>query len=471
MKRFICKIILGCLISIVLISGPVHAITILEEHKLAQKFMAMIKRRAPLLEDPIVTDMVNRVGHHLLRGVKDRPFPYRFYVVDEDVFNAFAGPGANIFFYRGLITSLDNIDEFAGIVGHEIAHAASRHVAESVNRSKYANLGALAGMLAGAIIGSTGSTDAGSAVLQSSIALTTSAMLAFTRENETEADEKGVMFLKQSCFSPHGLMGGLMKIREADFRGVEAIPEYVKTHPGTGNRIAHAEGILAGYESPESKPVCPDFRFDMVKYRLLGLYSNLDQSLNRLEAELADGPETAALHYGLGFLYERKFMPDKAMTHFKKALSLNIFDSYILLEMARLHLADGDYNKALQILAGIDSEPVIGTMAKFHQASAQLELRKLTEAEKGFKFVLKKQEKAFPQAYLKLANVYSLKRNQGLTSYNLGLYYHKTGKQKTAVVHLGKALEHLPEGSDKKRAKSLMENLKKELARQKLKQR
>lgn len=457
-----------CLITIFLLSGNSNAITILEEKKLAQEFMAMVKSREVILEDPIVNDMVNKVGQHLLTSIKNQPFKFTFYVVNDDVFNAFAAPGANIFFYRGLITSLDNIDEFAGIVGHEIAHAVSRHVSESIDRSKYLNIGTLAAVLAGAVIGSQTDGETGTAIIQGSLALSTTAMLAFTRENETEADEKGIMFLKNSCFSPEGLMGGLMKIRRADYKGIEAIPEYVKTHPGTGNRIAHTESILSGYTEPEDKPVCnEDFRFEMVKYRLLGLYSDIDTSLKKLLIKEKENPNSAELHYGLGLLYDRKFKPDLAMVHLKKALSINIFDPLILLELGRLNLAEGSLDKALQILDSIDSDPVVGLMATFYQASTLLEMRRLSEAKNGFNEVINKIPNTFPQAYLKLANIYSIEKQNGLSAYNLGIYYSKIKKDATAVVHLKRAMEQLENGPKKDKAKKLLDQLKEKISKAK----
>ncbi|MFH2060359.1 MAG: M48 family metalloprotease [Pseudomonadota bacterium] len=443
------------------------AISILEEKKLATEFLKMIKQQKLIMEDPIVDHMVNQVGRHLLSNIKDQPFDYSFYAVNDDVFNAFAGPGSNLFFYRGLITSLDSIDEFAGIVSHEIAHAASRHVSESIDRSKYVNIASLAGMLAGAIIGSQSGADAGATVIKGSMALGHTAMLSFTRENETEADEKGVMFLKKSCFAPEGLMGGLMKIRNADFIGIEQIPEYVKTHPGTGNRIAHAEAILAGYIPDKDKVACPeDFRFDMVKYRLLGLYADIDPTFNKLIALEKQNPDNAAIHYGLGLLYERKFMLDKAFSHLKKALSINVFDPMILLEMGRLYLADKSPEKALQVLNGIEADPVMGIMARFHQACAHLELQDLNKAKNGFNFVINKGASVYPEAYLKLANIYSIEKNQGLSAYNLGLYYSKTGKDKTAIIHLTRALESLTDENLKQKAKTLLDQIKKDTAKE-----
>jgi len=158
------------------------AVSIPEEKEIGKKFMKMVEGQRMILNDPIAEHMVNQVGRHIFSFLPPQPFNYSFYIIDDDVFNAFASPAANIFFYRGLITSLDSIDELAGIVAHEIAHAASRHVSESIDRSKYINIGSLAGMLAGVIIGSTSGGDAGAAVMKSSMAVAQTSMLAFTRE-------------------------------------------------------------------------------------------------------------------------------------------------------------------------------------------------------------------------------------------------------------------------------------------------
>jgi predicted Zn-dependent protease len=458
-----------CLFLLSFFNPRAGAISIIEEKKLADEFMTTLKKRHKLIEDPIVTHMVKQVGKHLLEHIKNQPFDFSFFVVNDDVFNAFAGPGANIFFYRGLITSLDSIDEFAGIVGHEIAHSASRHVSESIDRSKYVNIGSLAGVLAGAIIGSQSSDpEAGATIIKSSIALGTTAMLAFTRENETEADEKGIMFLKNSCFSPQGLLDGLKKIRAADFKGIETIPEYVKTHPGTGNRIAHVESILAGYTVPPDKPTCPeDFNFDMVKYRLLGRYGELDPTFKKLTALIDERVNDAPIHYCLGFLYERKFMPEQAMSHFKKALAIKIFDPLILLEIGRLHNTNGSYQTALQVLGGLESDPVIGVMARFEQASAHFELGALEQAKTRFEFVINKAAKAYPQAYLKLANIYSLEKKPGLSAYNLGVYYSETGNIKTAAVHFKLAINTLNDEQKKTDARDRLDALEKELRKEK----
>jgi len=444
------------------------AISISEEKEVAKKFMRMIQERQVILNDPIANHMITQVGNHILSFLPPQPFDYSFYIVDDDVFNAFASPGANVFAYRGLITALDSIDELAGIIGHEIAHAASRHVSESIDRSKYISIGSLAGMLAGIFIASKSDGDAGAAVMKGTIAVGQTAMLSFTRENETEADEKGIMFLKESCFDPKGLLSGLMKIRSSDYRGVEKIPDYVKTHPGTGTRIGHIENILSGYTPVKEKAKChEDFRFDMVKYRLLGLYADIEPTFKLLTTQLSAPPpkaDLAAIHYGLGLVYARKRMGEKALYHMNEALAINIFDPMVLLEMGRIYLLEGEPQKALNVLKGIESDPIMGLLARFQQASALLELRNLAASKKLLDTIIDKQPDLYPEAYYLLANILSLEQKTGESHYYLGVYYAKLNNTKTAFVHLNKAVTELRDEAWIKRTKDLLDQLKQKLA-------
>jgi predicted Zn-dependent protease len=443
---------------------PGLAISIPDEKKLADEFMQMIHNKKMILHDPVVTHYISQIGTHLLTFLPPQPFKYSFYAVDEDIFNAFAAPGANIFIYRGLITSLESEHELAGIIGHEIAHAASRHVSESIDRSKYISIGSLAGVLAGAIIGGKADPEAAQTIISGSIALGHTTMLAFTRENETEADEKGIMFLKRSCFAPSGLLGGLMKIRDADFRGVEGIPEYLKTHPGTGNRIAHAETILAGYVPPEAKPSCRlDLDFGMVKYRLIGLYAKPEPAIAKLETLLAkNGQKDAALLYGLGLLYARKQRIDDAISYLKRALSLRMLDPMIQMDLGRVYLLNGESEKALNVLTGLETDPVLGVGARYYQAEAFLAQHSLLKAENGFRSVILKAPDAFPKAYYNLARVKSISGETGLSHYYLGIYYSVDGNRKNAVHHLKKAIEKLSDHEKKEDAKIRLEALEKE---------
>jgi beta-barrel assembly-enhancing protease len=443
------------------LTATCHALSIPDEKELGKEFRDEIKKSPILMHDPIINHMVKDIGRHILSVLPPQPFDYSFYVVNSGVFNAFAAPGANIVIYRGLITSLDSIDELAGIIGHEIAHSVSRHISEAINRSRYINIGSLAGLLVGAVVAAnTDNNEAASSLMTGSLAAGHTAMLAFTRENETEADQKAIMFLKKSCFAPDGLLSGLKKIRELDYIGVEKIPDYVKTHPGSGSRSAHVGNILSGYTPPENKAVCKEnFSFDMVKHRLLGLYAPIEPTFTQLSRQLSKEPENAALHYGLSLLYDRKFRRKEELHHLRKALSIKIFDPMIILELGRLYQENGEAKKALEILEPIDSDPVLGIMARFYQAGAHLDLKNLGKAESLYYNVINKAPSAYPRAYYHLGNIMSLKKKRYLSHYYLGLFYNEVREIRNARLHLTKALERLDDPVKIENAKALLKEL------------
>jgi beta-barrel assembly-enhancing protease len=441
MKRFFAILTTICMM-VTYFPTDLSAISIPDENKLAEQFMEMIQEQQIILDDPVASHLIDSVGHHILSRLPAQPFNYSFYTIDDDTFNAFASPGANIFIHRGLITALSSTDELAGILAHEIAHAASRHVSQSIDRSKLVGIGTMAGVLAGILVGSAGGGDAGQALTVGSMAAGQSSMLAFTRENETEADQKAFSILKQTCYSPHGLLDSLNKLRAADFRGIEGIPDYFKTHPGTGTRIAHLAGLLADYTPPAQPVSCPPtYAYDMVKYRLMGLYDPIPASRQTLQTRLAGDPSNPALHYGLGLLYARENRRDSAIDHLKKALSFNLMDPLILLELGRIYTMDGQFENALNILPGLQSDPVLGTTARYHLAVAQMESGDLPSARQNLTRVTETSAKQFPRAYFHLAGIMSRENQTALSHYYLGIYYDQMKDAKNASLHLNRALE------------------------------
>jgi predicted Zn-dependent protease len=454
--------LIGCLIFIFLGSSfsQAVAISIPEEEQMSKEFMEMIRAQRVIIHDPVAMHMINTVGNHILSVLPVQPFDFEFFLVNDDSFNAFASPAAKIFMYKGLLFALDTIDEFAGIMAHEIGHAVSRHVSESIDRSKWVNYGSMAGMLAGILVGATGGGSAASALTIGSMAAGQSAMLAFTRENETEADMKAFLFLKETGYSPAGLLSGLTKMRDSDYRGIEGIPDYFKTHPGTGNRIINLAGILESYVPPKITKKIPDtFDFDMVKYRIMGLYGNPSTSFPKVELKLQDANSDPALNYGIGLLYARKNRRDLAILHFKKALAVKLFEPMILLELGRIYIDDGQLENAISILTGVIDNPIMGLWSRYYLGVAQLESGMMVPAQKNLHHVLDSRPEAFARAYYHLADIMSQEKKQAMSHYYLGIYYSEFSDFKNAIGQLNRAIETLEDLKLKDDAKQRLEHI------------
>ncbi len=167
-----------------------------------------------LLEDPILQAYVEAIGKKLLRGLPRRDFAYKFSIVDQMEPNAFALPGGHIYVSRGLLALINNVDELACVIGHEIVHAAKRHSAQQQAVAKYQPLS-----------------------LPRSRAAT---LAAYNRDMEREADAVGQRLCAAAGYDPMGLSTFLRSLdkRERLLIGAPRVPTFFDTHPGSRERAS-----------------------------------------------------------------------------------------------------------------------------------------------------------------------------------------------------------------------------------------
>lgn len=151
-------------------------------------------------------------------------FIWKLTIINEDVLNAFATPGGYIYVYTGLIKYLDNVDDLAGVMGHEVAHADRRHSIDQQGQTVAVSL------LASIVLGSDASKlkEVAAGFAANIFAL------KFSREDESEADAASVEYLDETKFACNGAAGFFRKISEA---GGSGTPEFLSTHPSPDNRV------------------------------------------------------------------------------------------------------------------------------------------------------------------------------------------------------------------------------------------
>ncbi|MEM9403208.1 MAG: M48 family metalloprotease [Pseudomonadota bacterium] len=213
-----------------------------EEDRIGRAIMAQIRRSGEVVEDPLITEYISDVGARIGAHANDGAHTFSFFVVDDSNINAFALPGGFIGIHTGLLQATRNEDELAGVIAHEIAHVTQRHIARALHANQRQSLLSTAIML-GAIV--AGAAGAGGDVVQGGIAVAqgTAAQqrINFTRANEHEADRIGIRALADAGFDPNGLatfFEVLSRQQPADLR--MRLPEFLRTHPVTTERISEA---------------------------------------------------------------------------------------------------------------------------------------------------------------------------------------------------------------------------------------
>src|SRR2546423_10538198 len=117
-----------------------------KEVKMGRMLAAQVDKEAKFIDDPIITEYVNRVGQNIVLH-SDAKVPFTIKVIDSDEVNAFALPGGFFYVNKGLILAADNEAELAGVMAHEIGHVAARHAVENQAKATLAEYLAMAGSI------------------------------------------------------------------------------------------------------------------------------------------------------------------------------------------------------------------------------------------------------------------------------------------------------------------------------------
>ncbi len=154
-------------------------------------------------------------------------------VIDSPQANAFCLPGGKMAVYTGLFPVAQNDDALAVVMGHEIAHALSRHGAQRMAQQKVGQIVQMGGAASG--------MDASSQQMVMA-AMGYGVLLPYAREHETQADEVGLLLAAAACFDPNEAIPLWQRMSEAS--GGQAPPEFSSTHPNPGTRIQNLQALL-----------------------------------------------------------------------------------------------------------------------------------------------------------------------------------------------------------------------------------
>jgi predicted Zn-dependent protease len=457
-------LILFCIHSV--IPDKVLGITIKEEEELSKEFLKVIEKRFTIIRDPLITAYVNTVGSNILSAMPPQPFPYHFHVIKQHVYNAFATPAGHIFVNSGLLAAFDREEELAGILAHEIAHVVCRHISQNIERAPKIGLATLAGIAAGIFLGAGGVAALGNAVTMGSIAASQSVSLAFSRDDELQADQLALEYLSQSGYGAEGLLSAMKKIRSKQWFGTDQIPDYLMTHPASEERMALIDSWIENNPIPPgSKRSIDRKKFLLVRATLLGKYGDEQTALPALQSQVQADPDDPLANYGFALALANNGNRKEALQYLQKALAREALNPYLIKELGRIYFLDGAYEKARSSLEGAISLIPDDTEALFYLGRSYMELNQLEKARDTFHTLLQK-DPSDKDAYLFLGNIYGQQERLGEAHYYLGIYYKMISRWKTAAVHLNKALQYTTDPKKKEELEGMLKTVQEESKRE-----
>jgi len=232
-----------------------------KEMAIGKNFAQEIERTSKLINDPVVTEYVNRVGQNLVRN-SDAKVPFTIKVIDSDEINAFALPGGFFYVNSGLILHADEEAEMAGVMGHEIAHVAARHWAKNQTKGEIAQFATIPLIL----LGPGGWAGYGLYEgLNIGMPLT---FLKFTRDEEREADYLGLQYMYKAGYDPNAFISFFEKVEAEERRHPGTIPKIFSDHPPTPDRVVKAQEEVSTILPTRDEYLVTTSEFDIVKARL-----------------------------------------------------------------------------------------------------------------------------------------------------------------------------------------------------------
>ncbi|TGD74367.1 M48 family peptidase [Mangrovimicrobium sediminis] len=269
------------------------------EHQLGRAWLRSFRSQVRTVDDPLLFDYLENLTYRLVSHSQLSDRRIELVVVDNPTINAFAVPGGVIGVHNGLLMYAQSEDELATVLAHEIAHLSQRHFSRGVEYQKSQTPINLAALLAGMVIMATAGGDAGMAAISASQALAQNNALRYSRSNEAEADRIGMQTLVDAGMDPYAAPAMFERMLQSQrFTSAERIPEFLRTHPLSENRIADTRNRARTYP----KAIHPDnLEYQLMRARVINqLAATPEQAVQRFRGELAGtSRSTEAARYGL----------------------------------------------------------------------------------------------------------------------------------------------------------------------------
>lgn len=315
-----------------------------EERRIGEDFMRQARAQLDILDDPELNEYLRFLGKRLT-ATAETEANFHFFFINNPTINAFAVPGGYIGVHTGLLSAARSEAELAAVLAHETAHITQRHIPRLIAQSRRISGPALAALLAGILIAASGGQGGAAAV-----ALTTASLaqneINFTRSFEQEADRIGMNFLNAAGYDARAMPAFFEKLESHSRLYENNLPEFLRTHPITGRRIAESRNHAENFPQRTT----PDDRAFAHMQTRLQILDNKPEAALRLfrdKRENADLSLAAANQYGYALALKANSRHDEARRQVASLLKANPdYVPYHILR-AEIELAAGNKSVAL----------------------------------------------------------------------------------------------------------------------------
>ncbi|MGQ0428830.1 MAG: M48 family metalloprotease [Gammaproteobacteria bacterium] len=289
-------------------------LSLIDEYRIGLTIVRGLRDAGQIVEDPEVTEYLQALGMRLASQAHEGAHRFTFFAVRDAGINAFALPGGFIGVNGGLVTATRSEAELAGVLAHEIAHVTQRHIARSIQNAGRANMASMAAVLAAILISATTGmpSDALLGTVTAAQGLAAQQQVNYTRANESEADRVGIGVLASAGFDPVAMPEFFWTMQQRTGGAGRNIPDLLRTHPVTTERIAETRDRASRMERPRS---ADSTSYALIRERLAVAALAPETAFRDLylRAGSVDLPSTDGEQYGRALVLLRAEAPEEAI--------------------------------------------------------------------------------------------------------------------------------------------------------------
>ena len=410
------------------------------EKRLGRAFIRNLKNRQRFIEQPVYEDYLQSLGKRIASNSDNPGRHFQFHLIDSHVINAFAAPDGQIGINTGLILTSESESELAAVLAHEVAHVTQKHLMRTFYRAQQMSIPAAVAMLAAVLVGvSGGGAQIGSAAMTGIQAGMLQDRINYTRHNEEEADRLGMATLSKSKFDPRAMPAFFGRMAKANQAYSSKLPELLRTHPVTTNRIGDSLGRASRYPYKQRKE---NIRYHLLRAWLkMRSFSQPSKAIKHFKSSLRDGRyrNKEAQEYGYALALMQKRAYGDARPILARLLAKRPRTIEYRIALANLDALNGRTGQALQTIAtGRKALPRNKPLA-----IKQAELYKKRRNHKRSAKILFRLTKNHPndaRLFLKLSRAEAKSGKRADAHAAMAEHYYLEGQLKSAIQQLETAL-------------------------------
>jgi predicted Zn-dependent protease len=400
-----------------------------------------------ILRDAETEALFGEMSRPLIEAAGLSPENVSIVLIHDRSINAFVAGGQIVYIHSGLISAADNANEVQGVIAHELGHVTGGHVIRLQEGVKVATGIMLLSLVLGAAAIAAGAGEAGMGVIAAGQQAALGKFLAFSRVQESSADQAGATYLTRAGISGRGSLAFFKKLQNQEFR--YAIPQedsYARTHPLGSERMAALEEIYkadAAWEAPTDPRL--EERFQRVKAKLAGYVNDPKRTL----ALYPQSDRTIPGRYARAYAWHKSAYPQRALDEVDSLLAERPQDPYFLELKGQILLESGRPAEALASLrdavAYAPDQPLISALFG-HALIATEKPGNFDEAKRVLRSAIGR-DNSNPFAWYQLGIVYDHEGDEGRAALATAERYNLQGEPKLALANAEHALRMIPTGT------------------------